>query len=63
MYRAIFYSMKYAILPYWMYESVKHYECSYWNHFIENMRYAARWINGDVDESDYEFERKTNKNF
>lgn len=61
--RAVFYSIKYGLLPYCMYESVKHYECSYWQHLKMNMQYAARWISGDVDESDYEFERETNKNF
>lgn len=58
--RAIYGALKYGILPWWMYERVKHYECSYWQHLRINLRYALRWALFKEDKSDVEFEIKTN---
>lgn len=58
--KAIYKALYHGILPYWCYEDVKHYDCSYWQHFIINLKYAWRWVTFKEDESDVEFERHTN---
>ena len=60
--RAILKALFYGIMPYWTYESVRHYECSYFTHLVINIRYAWRWITYSEDESDRDFELKTNNN-
>jgi hypothetical protein len=57
---AILCCLFYSLLPYWMYESQKHYRCSYWQHLRINLEYAWRWIKWDVDEVDYQFEKQYN---
>jgi hypothetical protein len=58
--RAIYYSLKHGLLPWWLYESTPHYDCSYWYHLWINMKYAARWLTFQEDEADWAFERETN---
>jgi len=60
--RAIAHAIYFGVMPYWVYEQVKHYDCSYLQHLAINVRYAWRWITYQEDESDREFELKTNKN-
>lgn len=60
--RAILKALYFGIMPYWVYENVRHYECSYWQHLVINIKYAWRWITYSEDESDREFELKTNNN-
>jgi hypothetical protein len=59
---AIFNCIYFGILPSWVYEKVKHYDCSYIQHLVINLRYAWRWITFTEDQSDWEFELNTNKN-
>lgn len=30
----------YGIMPYWVYERRCHYDCTYWQHLLINLRYA-----------------------
>jgi len=39
-FRGIFDCIKYGLLPFWCYEKHKHYECSYWQHLLINIKYA-----------------------
>lgn len=59
--RAIFYALKFGILPYWLYEENKHYRCSYLQHLIINLKYALRWLSFQEDDSDWKFEIETNE--
>lgn len=61
--KAIWYCLKFGILPYWMYEKKKHYECNYFEHLMINIKMACRWALFKEDETDIEFERKVNKNY
>lgn len=58
--RAIKYALFYGIMPYWIYEHSKHYNCSYWQHLIMNLQYAYRWLINDIGYSDIKFELTTN---
>lgn len=58
--RAIYKALYHGLLPYWMYESEKHYDCSYWQHLLINLRYAFRWLTFREDQSDIEFENTIN---
>lgn len=59
--KAIYNAIKHGLLPYWMYETEKHYDCSYWQHLFINVRYAFRWITFRELELDIEFEKEINK--
>lgn len=59
--KAIFKAFYYGVLPYWAYERVKHYDCSYFTHFLINVKYAFRWLTFTEDESDIEFEKTINQ--
>jgi hypothetical protein len=58
--RAIIYAFWYGILPWWMYEEKRHYECSYLAHLWLNITYAMRWLFFLESESDRAFEKKVN---
>jgi hypothetical protein len=60
--RAILKALYFGLMPYWVYEKVRHYECSYFRHLVINIRYAFRWVTYSEDESDRQFELKTNNN-
>lgn len=61
--RAIYYCLKYGILPWWCYERTCHYEgMTYGEHLRLNLRYAARWLLRQETEDDRDFERDTNNN-
>jgi hypothetical protein len=57
---AIYSCLKYGLLPWWMYEDVKHYECSYISHLWLNIQYMCRWLTFQEYESDIEFEKEYN---
>jgi hypothetical protein len=59
--RAILKALYHGLLPWWMYESKKHYECSYWQHLWINVIYAWRWLTFGEYESDVEFEKQINQ--
>lgn len=59
--RAILNAVYFGVLPYWVYENVKHYRCSYFEHLLINIQYALRWATFKEDESDREFEFQINK--
>lgn len=61
--KAILFSIKYGLLPYWCYEKKCHYYCSYLEHLVINIKYAWRWITFNEYQGDIEFEQKTNNNF
>lgn len=54
--RAIYNALKHGILPWWMYEDARHYDCSYWYHLWTNLQYAWRWITGAETPDDIQFE-------
>lgn len=58
--KAIYNALYFGIMPYWVYEKEKHYSCSYFEHLIINLKYAWRWATCEEDESDKEFELRTN---
>lgn len=60
--KAIYYSIKHGLLPYWMYEKKKHYNCSYLSHLWINIKYAWRWITFREYQSDIDFEKHINSN-
>jgi len=60
--RAIFYCLKFGLLPWWAYEKARHYECSYWQHLLINAEYAWVWLTFREDASDRAFEAETNQN-
>jgi hypothetical protein len=59
--KAIWNAFKHGILPWWCYESHKHYKGNYWAHLWLNIKYAWRWATFREFESDIDFENKTNK--
>lgn len=58
--KAIYKALYHGILPYWIYEKQKHYQCSYWQHLLINIRYAFVWLTFQEDQSDVDFERTIN---
>jgi hypothetical protein len=60
--KAIYYAIKFGLLPYWLYEAERHYECSYFQHLCVNLNYAWRWITFHENISDLDFEKETNGN-
>jgi hypothetical protein len=58
--KAIACALWFGILPWWMYEEKRHYDCSYAHHLWINIKYAVRWILFIENESDRQFEKKTN---
>lgn len=58
--RAIFCALYFGILPYWCYEKTRHYQCSYWQHLMINLKYAWRWLSFTETAKDIEFEKRTN---
>jgi len=58
--RAIYRAIKHGVLPYWLYEKEKHYDCSYIEHLAINLRYAWRWITFTELKSDVSFEKSSN---
>jgi hypothetical protein len=58
--KAIYKALYHGILPYWCYEDVKHYDCSYWQHLWINIQYAFRWATFREYQSDVEFEKTNN---
>lgn len=62
--RAIYYSLKFGFLPWWLYESACHYRgMSYLEHLQLNINYALVWASRKETKQDYEFERDVNLNF
>ena len=61
--KAIMYSLYHGFMHYWVYESSKHYNCSYFQHLWINITYAFRWMTFREDKSDIEFERSKNNNY
>lgn len=59
--KAIYKSIYHGLMPYWVYEGQKHYECSYLQHLWINIKYAFRWATFREDESDIEFEKEINQ--
>lgn len=55
--RAIYNALKHGLLPWWMYERQRHYDCTYWEHLVINLKYACRWMMFTEDASDVEFEK------
>lgn len=60
---AIAYSLLYGLFPYWVYERKCHYDCTYLQHLVINLKYSWRWLSFQEYESDVEFEKITNNNF
>lgn len=60
--RAILNCFFFGIMPWWVYEKNRHYQCSYLQHLCINIQYAWRWITYREDESDRDFEAEVNKN-
>lgn len=60
--RAILYCLKYGLLPWWVYEDKKHYDCGYWEHLWVNLVYAWRWLTYTETCSDIQFEKEVNGN-
>jgi hypothetical protein len=58
--RAVYKSLYHGILPHWMYEKQRHYNCSYLYHLWINIKYALRWMTFKEDQSDIDFEIKIN---
>lgn len=58
--KAILSALYHGIMPYWVYEKQKHYECSYLRHLWINIQYAFRWATFRELESDREFEKDAN---
>lgn len=58
--RAIYYCLKFGVLPWWCYERRRHYTCSYLDHLALNLRYAWRWITFQETAEDITFERQVN---
>ena len=59
--RAVLKALYHGLLPYWCYEKVRHYECSYLQHLVVNLKYAFRWIIGKQQFGDIRFELTINK--
>lgn len=59
--RAICKAIYHGVLPYRCYEKVKHYDCSYLQHLLINLKYAWRWVTFKEDESDIAFEKQINQ--
>ncbi len=59
--KAIYYAIKYGLLPWRMYEKEKHYSTGYWQHLVVNIKYAWRWLSFREDESDIQFEKDINR--
>lgn len=59
-FKAIYYSIIHGLLPWWCYEDVKHYDCSYLQHLWINVVYAFRWFIDKQTYSDIKFEIITN---
>jgi hypothetical protein len=61
--KAIYYCLKYGLLPYWLYEKECHYKgTSYLQHLLINIKYACVWITFNETEEDIEFEKAFNNN-
>lgn len=60
--KAILNCLYFGLLPWWVYERNRHYDCSYIRHLAINIQYAWRWITFQENESDREFELKVNNN-
>lgn len=60
--KAILNCLYFGLLPWWMYEKKRHYDCSYVYHLVINIQHAWRWATFHEDESDKEFESEVNKN-
>lgn len=61
--RAIYYCLKFGLLPWQLYESECHYAgWSYWQHLMINMELAWTWLSRQEDADLIEFERETNNN-
>jgi hypothetical protein len=60
--KAILNCLRFGVLPWWAYEKKRHYDCSYFEHLLINIRYAWRWVTYQDDESDRDFESEVNKN-
>lgn len=59
--RAIRRALWFGLIPWWMYEDVKHHEGGWLRHASINVYYASRWILGRETDEDHEFERLVNK--
>ncbi len=63
--RAIWFALKYGVLPWWAYESECHYEAEgvggYPAHLRVNLRLAWRWATFAESADDVAFEREVNR--
>lgn len=53
-------AIKHGVLPWWMYEKQKHYDCTYLQHLWINIRYAWRWATFNELQTDIDFENNGN---
>lgn len=61
--KAIYFCLKFGVLPFWMYEKECHYKgMTYFNHLVLNIKYALVWITFRETSEDIQFEAETNNN-
>lgn len=58
--KIIYNCLYHGLLPYYFYEKECHYECSYLEHLIINLKYAYRWLSFNETGDDIEFEKENN---
>jgi hypothetical protein len=62
--RAIWFALKYGVLPWWLYESECHYEAEgasgYLAHLRVNLGLVLRWVTFTESADDVAFEREVN---
>ena len=62
--RAIFCCVWFGTMPWWLYESKKHYEYGYFSHLKLNWKMVFVWLtNLKIDVEELEFEEKANPNW
>ena len=61
--KAIFLSVWFGVLPWWMYEKKKHHKGGYFYHLKINLVYAKRWLLFKETEGDRKFEKEVNENY
>lgn len=58
--RAIFCSLWFGLMPWWVYEGRPHYDCGYLAHLRLNLRYAWTWATWRETLEEEAFERRVN---